>query len=331
MPSIARAYGAEGTCRMAQVGGSQATSAVVITGSVGERAHNRREDVRVIQDALNQVPIARGGAEPPLNVDGLCYGKTLAAIRRFQKIGCGFQWPDGRIEPERRTHIELRQYYMAPSPYTVQLIYAKLLDALSWIYSARHSLREAEFALTGRLGAPRGLGLVNKYFHLEKLQTTAALAAVARMRALYNTMETCIARSTPMTQPGTGYFQEDKFENRYYAYTWAGAYTMAGPSSGGPPVTGQADLPHGGVRKDTIYVCPRKLNVQKSQFYTVVVVHELAHFCGGVDGSPTSIDDHGYRRKPGFFQLNPWQAEHTADCYAHFAGESKLGHEAPYS
>lgn len=330
MPSIARAYGADGTCRMAEVGGGGG-GAVVITASVGEGAHNRREDVRVIQDALNQVPIARGGTDPPLKVDGLCYGKTLAAIRRFQKVGCGFQWPDGRIEPGRRTHLKLQEYYIPPNPYTVPLIYAKLHEAHSWIFAARSALREAEFALQGRPSSARGPALVNKYFHLEKLTKTAALTSVNTIRALFNTMETCIARATPMTMQGTGYFQEDPLENRYCAYTWSGGYMMAGPAAGGPPVTGAGERPHGGVRKDTIYICPRKLNVQKSEYYTIVVVHELAHFCGPIGGSPDAIDDHGYRRKPGFFQLTPWQAERTADCYAHFAGEAKLGYEAPHS
>jgi len=38
-------------------------------------------------------------------------------------------------------------------------------------------------------------------------------------------------------------------------------------------------------------------------------------------------------RKHGgaFFALRPELALRTADCYAHFAGEARLGHEAPYA
>jgi hypothetical protein len=108
---------------------------------------------------------------------------------------------------------------------------------------------------------------------------------------------------------------------------------MPGPPAGGPPTTGPGDLPYAGVRKDTIYICPRKLNIQQSAYYTIVVVHELAHFCGPVEGGANAIVDYSYRRKgEAFFRLTPWQAERTADCYAHFAGEAKLvDHEAPHS
>jgi hypothetical protein len=154
------------------------------------------------------------------------------------------------------------------------------------------------------------------------------LYRLGRIRILYNTMEACIGRSTPMTTLGTGYFQEDPHNNKSFAYTWSGGYTMAGPKTGGPPVS--IDLPIPCVRKDVIYLCPRKLNVQSSAFYTIVVVQELAHFCGPVEGSADAIVDHGYRRRPGFFQLNAYHVERMADCYAHIAGEAKLGFEAPH-
>jgi hypothetical protein len=99
---------------------------------------------------------------------------------------------------------------------------------------------------------------------------------------------------------------------------------MAGPKTGDRPLP-----PTAPCRKDTIYLCPRKLNVQASDFYTIVVVHELAHFCGPIEGSADAIDDHSYRRRADFFQLTPYNAGRTADCYAYFAGESMLGREAP--
>ncbi|MCP5115142.1 MAG: hypothetical protein GY953_30285 [bacterium] len=286
--------------------------------------------MRTIQDALNQVPASDGGPDPPLVVDGLCWGKTIAAIRSFQKTACGFRWPDGKIDPGRRTHGKLKEYFVPANPYVVPLIYMMLPTALGWIHAARSALREAEFSLLGKASNPRGLTLLNKYFHLGQLSKTAGLAEVARIRSLYNTMETCIARSTPMTQLGSGYFQEDSFENRHFAYTWAGGLTKAGPKSGGPPKTRPGEKPVAGVRKDTIYICPRKLNVQHNDYYRIVILHELAHFCGPVGGSPESIEDYGYRRKPGFFQLPSRLALRTADCYAHFAGEAKLGQEAPH-
>ena len=81
-----------------------------ISGSVGTNGKNRSEDVRTVQTLLNRVPATEGGPTPPLEVDGLCWQKTTSAIQRFQKVGCGFKWPDGIVEPERRTWAALESY-----------------------------------------------------------------------------------------------------------------------------------------------------------------------------------------------------------------------------
>jgi hypothetical protein len=330
MGDIALAHCADGTCRKVAVTPPQRSGDVHIARSVGENSTNRPEDVRVIQDALNQVPPLEGGPSPPLKVDGLCWGKTVAAIRRFQRDACGFKWPDGRIEPDRRTNQKLREFYIQPNPYVVQLTYAVFPAAMSWILAAKQALREAEWRLSGRPSRSRGLKLANKYFHLDQLAPARALQAVARMNALFSTMQACIGHSSVMTEPGTGYFQEDPHENRHHAYTWPGGYTMRSPS-GGPPRTGPRDLPYPGLRKDAIFICPRRFQSFSPLFFTVVVVHELAHFCGPREGSG-DIGDFSYRKRgAAFFSLTPAQALRTADCYAHFAGEARLGTEAPYT
>jgi hypothetical protein len=320
----------DGTCRKDLVTAPQRSGSLRIAASVGENCANRPEDVRVIQDALNQVPPLEGGPSPALKVDGLCWQKTVAAIRRFQREACGFKWPDGQIAPEQRTLQKLREFYLEPNPYAVPLAYAALPEAMAWILAAKQALRGAEWKLRGMPSAPRGLELTNKYFHLDAFTPNRALQAIADMNALFTTMHTCIARSTVMTQPGTGYFQEDAQENRYHAYTWAGGYTMRAPS-GGTPKTGPGETPYPGLRKDTIYICPRRFASFNQLFFTVVVVHELAHFCGPPEGA-TDISDFGYRKQGAtFFALRPELALRTADCYAHFAGEARLGREAPYS
>lgn len=84
--------------------------------SVGKNGSNQADDVRTVQSLLNRVPLDRGGPSPALAVDGLCWSKTLAAIHRFQKTGCGFQWPDELIQPNRRTWNELARYDAPPAP-----------------------------------------------------------------------------------------------------------------------------------------------------------------------------------------------------------------------
>jgi len=60
-----------------------------ISASVGEKGVNRKDDAVTVQELLNSVPPEKGGADPKLDPDGLPWGKTIAAIRRFQKVACG--------------------------------------------------------------------------------------------------------------------------------------------------------------------------------------------------------------------------------------------------
>ncbi len=78
-----------------------------ISASVGKNGTNRPNDVKVIQELLNGVSNIRGGPLSPLKVDGLCWRLTLKAIEIFQKIACGFKWPDQLIEPAGNTWNQL--------------------------------------------------------------------------------------------------------------------------------------------------------------------------------------------------------------------------------
>ncbi len=73
---------------------------IFISASVGATGRNLRDDVRTIQSQLNALM-------PPgrtrLMVDGKCGPLTTDTIRSFQKVVCGMQWPDGRVDPDKRT------------------------------------------------------------------------------------------------------------------------------------------------------------------------------------------------------------------------------------
>ena len=86
-----------------------------ISASVGAKATNLKSDVTTVQSLLNRVPPEEGGPMPLLKVDGLCYEKSVAAISRFQKLGCGFKWPDQRVDPNGRTWKRLVTYAEAPA------------------------------------------------------------------------------------------------------------------------------------------------------------------------------------------------------------------------
>lgn len=81
--------------------------ALTITQAVGTGGKNNPEDVRAVQTLLNNnlyrlTPLA------PLAVDGLIGPVTIGAIEEFQRRALGFARPDGRVDPEGRTLVELQ-------------------------------------------------------------------------------------------------------------------------------------------------------------------------------------------------------------------------------
>jgi putative peptidoglycan binding protein len=65
----------------------------------GPKAKNLYDDVVTIQQLLNDIAPANGGASPPLKVDGICGPKTKHAIQAFQLQHFGWKLADGRVDP----------------------------------------------------------------------------------------------------------------------------------------------------------------------------------------------------------------------------------------
>jgi hypothetical protein len=337
MAVVALAHCPDGRCRPKLVEARNpfpSRNSPEISAAVGVNAANHLADVRVIQDALNQVPAHSGGPEPPLKVDGLCYGKTQAAIKRFQKEACHFKWPDGRVDPNGKTHQRLKDFFVPANPYTVPYVYRMLPKSLLWIMAAKRVLGDADLHLRGRPGFGSRMELVNRYFHLDQVGPQGAAASLARIRGTFIKMETCIGHSSPFTELGSGYFQEDPLEAHASGYTFHGGFTRRSQTKTTPPMSREDRYSGQNLRQDTIFICPRVLNAHSDFSYTRIIVHELAHFCGPEPGGPT-IDDYGYRDRKvpaeldKFFDLRPEKAIRTADCYAEFAGYAYLGREVP--
>jgi len=87
-----------------------------ISASVGAGCTNLKPDVATVQELLNKVPSGEGGPQAPLKVDGLAWGKTVAAIKRFQSINLGHKWPDGRVDRAGKTLMRLNDYDKKPGP-----------------------------------------------------------------------------------------------------------------------------------------------------------------------------------------------------------------------
>lgn len=87
-----------------------------IRASVGEKGVNHKDDAVTVQELLNSVAAEKGGADPKLVPDGLPWGKTIAAIKRFQKVACGAKLPDGRVDPGQATINKLNELSESGSP-----------------------------------------------------------------------------------------------------------------------------------------------------------------------------------------------------------------------
>jgi hypothetical protein len=318
------ACGKDGVCRTVLMPAAPPGD-VTITASVGANGKNRYEDVRTIQDALNQVPVTDGGPVPPLKVDGIVGPKTLGAIKKFQKQACGFQWPDGTVEVGRKTHQKLREFFVPSNPYVMPRVYASLSEAMSWIFMAKVVLDSAGLFLSSgfKAGEP-GLKLVDKYFHIGSLSASQRSSAIHRVYGVFTDMQMAIGHSSAQTTIGSGYFQEDPKSDES-AYTYNGGFTRR--RNGRPAMSKDDNYEGPNHRQDTIHMCSRTISSWSQEGLVGLIVHELAHFVGPEITSPDRIDDHSYRNKKDFFKLSAHLALRTADCYAGFAGEAKLRRE----
>lgn len=81
-----------------------------ISASVGQGGRNLKSDAETVQQLLNNVPAPQGGPDVPLAVDGLPWQRTIAAIKKFQKVQLDFKWPDGRVDPNGKTLAKLNEF-----------------------------------------------------------------------------------------------------------------------------------------------------------------------------------------------------------------------------
>lgn len=307
--------------------------AVKISRPVGElrgRSGNLPDDVMVIQQAINNIPVALGGRKGGilLAVDGKCGDKTTSAISQYQMKR--FRVADGRVDPDGRTSRQMNTDLGpndAPDEELVKTIIGLVPRAMVLIKGAQVKLTFAEPAFRGIGGGllnglqEEARALVNRHFSLDGFPDWAP--EFARIKQVFATMELVIARGfNGSLGQWQGVFAPNgaKSMDTTHAYTYAGGWRKADSSNVLP-------FPQ---RVDRIYIC-RGLAKECSDYQAMAIVHELAHFVGGDQNSSNMIDDHAYGwvDAPKMTRLLPWWKTRNAQSFANFAFESALGTRVP--
>lgn len=124
--------------RIVRAGHAQPTSAPeptagtygrgLLTGPVGPRARNLRDDVETVQRLLNLANAPNG---VPLNTDGLFGAKTASAIADYQRTQMHMSAADGRVDVNGQTLMSLCQHLSTHLNLTdrLALIYLHAADA----------------------------------------------------------------------------------------------------------------------------------------------------------------------------------------------------------
>jgi hypothetical protein len=323
-------------CRLVTFLPPKEPDAASISAAVGIGGKNRADDVRTVQDLLNQVPTASGGPVPLLVVDGLIGPKTNAAIRRFQKAQLG--WADSRVDPNGPTIARLGNFAKrsggvdfdkgAPvagksnpilEAFRVTTMVISVPDAKTAVTKAISRIDQAaSFVMLGGGGLfakPESFDIVDRHFLFKGVDRDQTLFELQFMRTTFLRMKAVLDNRTsvfggPMFGPNL--FEIDPF-----------------PDKTDPRV--KAYVPRSSVERtdgltpNRMYLC-RGLDGQTQDRYTHILIHELGHFVD--DERPeTEIVDHGYAFFGTLKTLPHDKRLHNADTYAIFAFENAFGRE----
>lgn len=304
------------------VDGTVAPTDARISASVGVGGANRADDVRTVQELLNDVTPPRGGPVPLLVVDGLCGPKTNAAIRNFQSKQ---QLPvvDGRADPDGPTMQALnseRANKSAPEGDRRQREATRLATATSILPDAQSAVQRAiglveaamNFVMLGNglTTSDEAFKFVDKHFKFAGLSRDHTLADLSILKVTYNRMKTVLRGKMGVT--GTEIFGANMFD--------------VDPAPGTSPPQAKAYVPKeddGEVRASRIYWTDAIDGHPRDRFL-YLTLHELGHFVDEEDPA-LEIVDHGYAFFGTVLALDHEKRMHNADNYAMMAFERSFG------
>ena len=270
---------------------------VALQGSVGRNGTNLQNDVSAVQDALNQVDAVNGGPIPSLRVDGFIWPKTIGAIERFQKVQFPDKFPDGKMDPGQRTVGRLNDLLNANQPVASssgssfeafspsgginasglvpisatttndQIALAERLaeDAERRIAAALNRLNRASTALAKKVRTPAEVILVREIdWHFKAGADTNPISHMSKISFIFATMLTAVRE------------QNLGIRTLFKAGTHPDPTAIAAAELGGFSSLQQ---------NERFIIITPQFRTQSSG----VIVHELAHFCGGNKSSGKDV------------------------------------------
>jgi hypothetical protein len=302
-------------------GAATGGGAVIITASVGLGGVNRPDDVKKIQELLNDVRPEKGGPTPKLVVDGMCGPLTRAAIRNFQ-IRQQLAVKDSRVDPAGPTlqQLNAQRTNKPADPNRKIRETQRLAMAESAMPEAKEAVRRAIQTLdsalhytmfgAGLTQSPDAFNFVSKHFKFDGVSETRTLSDLQFIRTIFFRMQAILRDHQGVTGNvafGINLHDVDPFPEKT------------------PPlwkafVPGSDDSVY---HTDRIYWTP-KIDGHPRDRYLYLILHELAHFVDGNDPS-VQILDHGYLALGTVFALKHHDCMRNADNYSIMAFDRAFG------
>lgn len=315
-----------------------------ITGSVGLGGRNAPNDVRTVQELLNNVPPEAGRPAPKLVVDGLSGPLTRAAIAKFQKAQLGFA--DSRVDPSGPTLKRLNEFgagktglgfapstalgfapSTAPNAQRDAIRMATAQAALPDVITAcrrgeQTASAAADFKMLGPgalTTSPEPFQFIDRHFRFASQDTARTIAELRFIEVTFRRMRGVAEGRRSATGAfgfGASILEIDphpeQTEKRRRGANKVSAYV---------PVerVEQTD----GTTPLRIYPC-EGLDGRPPDYYVRLLTHELAHFVDDEHES-TVITDHGNAFDGAVMRLSHEQRMHNAETYALFAFERAFG------
>ena len=300
--------------------GGGAGGPIAISKPVGQGplARNLPEDVKIIQDALNQVTVqgVPGGPMPFLTVDGLKGPKTQAAIVKFQQTQVKSINADGLVETGKKTILRLNEIVAPLSKFDLN---AKLGASLPLVRAAlAAAVQNLTLVITNGPGTPGPAAVaedrLNRHFNLNSASPSEHSGGRVILFETYSEMALVVNRPDLFNMLGAiEAFDVDPANAKIALTTVQGVFE--------PPLKDGVDNPARHIRLGLGFFAP---NVT-TDFAAFILLHEMAHFTSRRDGEV--IGDHGR----GWFDdtfikpLNASKRLLNADSYASFAHECRTG------